>query len=82
VHGHTHALKTTDGKYINFLPNEYSADLLKGEKYSKKKLAVHGIYYANANQLDVESFTVDGKKMGWCNHCSAMDGCAAMKGSM
>jgi hypothetical protein len=77
--GHTHALKTADGQYITLLPNKYSADLLKGDKYDKAKLSVHGVYYANANQLDVESFTVGEKVMGWCEGHSAMDGCAAGK---
>ncbi len=78
--GHRHALKTKDGKYVNFLDNQYSADLLKGEKYNNKDITVHGVYYADANLVDVETFTVDGKSMGWCGHCSTMDGCAAKAG--
>ena len=74
--GHTHALKTEDGKFINFLENKYSQDLLKGEKYGNKKITVRGIYHASANLMDVESFTVDGKMKTWCDHCKAMDGCA------
>lgn len=79
--GHKHALKTADGKYINLLENQYSKDLLAGEKYHNKKVSIHGIYFANANQLDVETFTVDGKKKGWCDGCKSMDGCMA-KGDM
>jgi hypothetical protein len=82
TYGHKHALKTPDGKYVNLLENKYSADLLKGEKYSGKTVKVSGMYYADANQLDVESFAVDGKKTSWCDHCKAMDGCMAMKGGM
>ncbi|MDF1544445.1 MAG: hypothetical protein P1R58_05015 [bacterium] len=77
--GHSHALKTKDGKYINLLANQYSADLIKGEKYHDKPVKMSGMYFANANQLDVESFEADGKKKSWCNQCSAMDGCMAGK---
>lgn len=77
--GHTHALKTDDGKYLTFLPNKFSSDLLAGEKFHNKAVAVHGVYYANANQLDVETYSVDGKSYGWCDHCTDMDGCAMAK---
>lgn len=79
--GHKHALKTADGKYINLLENQYSQDLLAGEKYHDMKISIHGIYYATANQLDVETFTVDGKQKGWCDGCKSMDGCM-VKGDM
>ncbi len=77
VYGHDHALKTADGKYVIFLENKYSADLISGEKYHNKKVKVHGIYFANANQLDIETFEVEGKKKSWCGGCSSMDGCSA-----
>jgi hypothetical protein len=76
VFGHKHALKTADGKYVNLLENQYSKDLLAGEKYHDKQISIHGIYYATANQLDVETFTIDGKQKGWCDGCKSMDGCA------
>ncbi len=44
ANGHTHALKTKDGRYINFLANQYSEDLLKGEKYHNKEMKIHGIF--------------------------------------
>jgi hypothetical protein len=75
-YGHTHALKTADGDYVSFLPNQYAADLMAGEKFHNKAAKVHGVYFANANQLDVETYEIDGQKYGWCDHCSAMDGCA------
>ena len=74
--GHKHALKTEDGKYITFLENKYAADLMKG-KHHDQTVEVHGVYFAGANTLDVESFTAGGKKMTWCGHCKAMDACAA-----
>ena len=80
VYGHEYALKTEDGRYINFLENQYSEDLLKGKKYHNQKMKVSGVYYADANILDVKAFEVDGKTMAWCNHCKAMDGCAAAGG--
>ena len=79
VYGHKHALKTKDGKYINFLENQHSEDLVKGEKYHNKEIKVHGIYYASANLLEVESFELGDMKMTWCGHCSAMDACMANK---
>jgi hypothetical protein len=75
-YGHTHALLTADGDYVNFLPNKYAADLMAGEKFHNKIALVHGVMYASADQLDVETYEVDGQKYGWCDHCSAMDGCA------
>ena len=79
TYGHTHALKTSDGRHINFLPNKYAADLMGGKKWHNEKVKVHGVYFANANQLDVETYEVKDKKMGWCDHCSAMDGCMVGK---
>ena len=79
VNGCNHAIKTEDGKFISLMKNKYSTDLLSNEAYSKKKVTVAGTYFANANVLDVESFSVDGKKKSWCDHCSAMDGCMAKK---
>ncbi len=75
VYGHKHVIKTEDGKYISFLENDFSKDLINGEKYHNKDIRITGVYHDNANMLDVETFTVNGKKMGWCNHCEAMDGC-------
>jgi hypothetical protein len=79
TYGHDHVLKTEDGRYISFLENQYSTDLIKGEKYHNKDIVVQGKFHANANLMDVESFKVDGQKKTWCNHCKAMDGCESMK---
>ena len=75
IYGHKHALKTKDGKHINFLENDYSKDLINGEKYHNKGISVAGVYYDKANMLDVETFTVDDTMRGWCGHCKAMDNC-------
>lgn len=77
VSGCNDVLKTEDGHYISFLNNTHSADLTSGKKYHNKKVSVTGVYFANANTMDVAKFSVDGKEKSWCGHCSAMDGCAA-----
>jgi hypothetical protein len=73
--GHKHAIQTEDGKLISLLENKYSADLLKGGDYHNKPIKAHGIFHASANTLDVEMFTIDDQKKGWCDHCKSMDGC-------
>lgn len=75
LYGHRHSLKTADGHYVDFLENDYSADLVKGEKYHNKQITVRGVEFTNANLIDVESFEVDGQTKAWCNHCKSMDGC-------
>ncbi len=78
VYGHKHALKTDDGRYYNILENKYGEALIKGEKYHNKRTEVHGVYFASANQLDVEAFKLEGgKKLSWCDHCKSMDACMA-----
>ena len=75
VYGHHHALKKADSSYVSFLENDFSRDLIKGEKYHNQDIQVTGFYHDNANMLDVETFTVNGEKKGWCGHCKAMDSC-------
>jgi len=83
AYGHKHALKMKDGGYISFLENDFSKDLINGEKYHNDSITVTGVFHDKANVLDVETFTVNGEKKGWCNHCKAMDGCPFMgKGKM
>ena len=80
VYGHTHALLTTDGKYISFLPNKYSATLIEGKEFHSKKAMIHGIYFPAANLIDVETYEVDGKKYGWCEGHGMMDSCSFAQG--
>ncbi|MFH1891726.1 MAG: hypothetical protein ABIK83_03485 [Candidatus Zixiibacteriota bacterium] len=75
AYGHKYAVKTADGRYINFLENKQSEDLVSGEKYHNQDVKVQGVFYANANQLEVKTFEVDGKTMSWCDHCKGMDAC-------
>lgn len=77
--GHTHALQTEDGNLISFLENRYSEDLFKGEKYSGKNIWIHGIYYAEANRLDVESYKIDDDTFTWCRTHEFMDRCNSDK---
>ena len=79
AYGHKHAVKTSVGRYINFLENKQSEDLVSGEKYHNKHVKVQGVFYANANQLEVKTFEVDGKSMNWCDHCKGMDACMLSK---
>lgn len=79
IFGHRHALKTADNRYVSFLENKYSKDLIKGCRYHNQAIQVSGKYYAGASLMDVESFTFEGKKMGWCDHCQAMDHCPFVK---
>ncbi len=78
-YGHKHALKTAKGNYVGFLENKFSADLISGEKYHNADVEVRGIYYANANLLDVETYTVDGNGKAWCEGHGAMDACMVSK---
>jgi len=75
TYGHTHALKTEDGKFITFIENKYSKGLFKGEKYNNKDVWAHGTYYANANQLDVDSYKIDDVTITWCKTHKVMDRC-------
>lgn len=76
--GHSHSLKTADGQYVSFLHNQFSKGLVAGEKAHNKQVEVTGTYFANANMLDVKSYTVDGgKTQSWCDGCKGMDACKA-----
>lgn len=79
VSGCQHSIKTADGKYINLLENKYSRDLIKGGDMHNKPIKITGTFFADAQMLDVQSFTIDGKTKSWCDHCSAMDECMAKK---
>lgn len=74
--GHTHALKTEDGKLVSLLENKYAKDLMS-EKYHGKNVEINGVMFARANILDVQSFTVDGKTKSWCGGCKSMDACSS-----
>ena len=46
-------------------------------KHQSKVDKVRGTYDAEANLLDVKTFTVDGETKPWCGQCKAMYGSAA-----
>jgi len=75
VYGHKHALKLENGKYISFLENDHSEDLIKGGDWNGQKIEVSGVYYPDANMIDVDSFKVMGQEFGWCDGHKKMDQC-------
>ena len=79
LYGHREVLKALDGRYVYFLENRYSEDLLKGKKYHDKDVVVHGRYFSAGNLVDVKSFEVDGREYSWCAQCRDMDSCGADK---
>jgi hypothetical protein len=77
-HGCLTALKTADGRYITLMQNKFSQNLLANREYKNKPIEISGTFFANANVLDVKSYSVDGgTEVSWCGHCKGMDGCAA-----
>jgi hypothetical protein len=77
-HGCTTALRTADGRFVTLMPNKYSENLLANRKLSSKPIEITGTYFANANMLDVQSYSIDGgQPMSWCDHCKSMDACRA-----
>lgn len=78
IYGCSHALKTADGKYVSFLQNDYSQELIKGGDGHNKKVSISGVFFANANVLDVQSYKIeDGPNTVWCEGHKSMDACAA-----
>ena len=74
--GCTTALKTSDGRMVTLMPNQYSKPLLSSKEMSNKPVEITGTFFANANMLDIQSYSVDGgKMMSWCDHCKTMDAC-------
>jgi len=78
ANGCSQALKTSDGRFIDFLDNKYAQDL-KGNKYAGKQIKVSGTLYAHANIIDVQTISIKGKVISWCDNCAVMDGCASKK---
>ena len=78
LNGCSHALKTVDGRFIDFLDNKYAKDL-KGDKYAGKQIKVTGTLFAHANTMDVQTISHGGKIVSWCDNCTSMDGCATKK---
>ena len=79
--GCSHALKTSDGRFINLMQNKFSKNLLGDKKNHNRPVEITGTFFANANMLDIQTYVIDGgKKMSWCDHCKGMDACMAGKG--
>ncbi len=77
--GHTIRLKSQNGLYLTLLSNQYSANLLTDPKLLHKPIEITGYHYANAQTLDVNSYTIDSNKFNWCTRCQKMDNCAQKK---
>jgi hypothetical protein len=76
--GCSQALKTDDGRLIGLMQNKFSANLVTNEENRNKPVEVTGTFFANANMLDVKSYTLDGgKTVTWCDRCKGMDACMA-----
>jgi hypothetical protein len=76
--GCSHALKTADGRMIGFLHNKFSRELISGTTMHDKNVEITGTFFANANMLDVQSYTVEGEATQvWCEGHTAMDACMA-----
>jgi hypothetical protein len=74
--GHKHCLRLNDGRYIQFLENDHSTDLIKGGGRHEVQLTVRGIYDSKSHTIDVESYVIDGITTTWCTDHSRMDHCA------
>jgi len=74
--GCSYTLKTADGRFVSLLQNKFSKDLIGNKKNHNKPVEITGTYFANANMLDVQTYTIDGgKNISWCDHCKGMDAC-------
>lgn len=74
--GHKHCLRLNDGRYIQFLENDHSIDLIKGGGRHEVQLTVRGIYDSKSHTIDVEDYTIDGVTTTWCSDHNRMDHCA------
>ncbi len=78
-HGHSIRLKSQNGLYLTILSNQYSTSLLTDAKMLHKPIEITGYHFANAQTLDVISYTIDSTFISWCTLCSKMDNCAQKK---
>jgi len=74
--GHKHCLRLDNGRYIQFLENDHSIDLVKGGGRHEAKISVRGLYDKDSRTMDIESYTIDGMTTAWCDQHHRMDMCA------
>ncbi len=79
VFGHKHALRLADGKYVNFLENDHSVELIKGGGRHQTQIEVTGYFDSNSRTLDVVKYEIDGMVTEWCPEHSRMDLCMETK---
>jgi hypothetical protein len=73
--GHRHCLRLDNGKFLFFLDNDRAKALIQGGGRPEMKMSVTGIYYPNANTIDVHTYVIDGKTTSWCAEHTQMDLC-------
>jgi len=73
--GHQHGLRLDNGKYIHFLKNDHSFDLIAGGGRHDVRLSINGTYYPEARMVNVDHYTIDGITTAWCGNHSRMDKC-------
>lgn len=61
AHACNYAIKTADGKFIELKNGKQSNELANVEKYCDKNVKVQGIFYADANKIEVNSLELDTK---------------------
>jgi hypothetical protein len=65
VYGHHYCLRLDDGRYVSFLPNDHSMDLIKGGGRKDFRMKVTGLYNPQSRSIDVQSYEIDGIKTVW-----------------
>ena len=57
LYGHTNAIRTNDGKIWTILENDQSTELIHNHDYAGKEIEIKGKKFAEAQTIEVESFT-------------------------
>lgn len=78
-YGHRHSLRQDNGQYVNFLENDHSDALLKGGGRHNTVATVTGVYYSEAQTIDVHDYVIDGIRTAWCEKHGQMDICGNTK---
>ncbi len=73
IYGHDFGIKLTDGRYIHFLPNDHSAELVRGGGRTDFPIKVIGIYDGGARTIDVQKYSIDGIETVWSQEHNKME---------
>jgi len=77
TNGHNMRFKSQNGLYLSLLTNKYSKNLLSDKNLLHKPLEITGYHFANAQTLDIISYTIGDNTTSWCTVCSKMDNCSS-----